>query len=416
MRVSKLTLQNFKSFRDATVQFGPFNVVIGANASGKSNLVQAFQFLKDIAEHGLENAVSLQGGVEFLRNMGSSPEEPIRISIEFDSVTPDISLIGLLDPTKHISIPLHFTYTLEFNDRSSDNELEINYEEMSQRIQVAEFPIDFPSELNPIAEGSATLTRKLTEIEFNADSDIESMSQPRTLHLLNNAVLKPANSIFTMPVASLFVGIPMHRFSVYDIDPRLPKRGSIMTGKSDLESDGSNLAIVLNDILRSSEQSRKFHNLLGDLIPFADKMSVNRIADNSLLFSLQEAYSPGRDMPASFLSDGTIGLTSIIIALAFENNDTTVLEEPDRNIHPRLISRLTDLMKDVSRGSQILVTTHNPEFVRCAGLDNLILVSRDKDGFSKVTKPADSDIVKTFLSEEIGIQDLYVDGFLTMGV
>ena len=69
MRVTKLTLQNFKSFRDVTIPFRPFNVVIGGNASGKSNLVQAFQFLKDIADHGLENAVSLQGGAEFLRNM-----------------------------------------------------------------------------------------------------------------------------------------------------------------------------------------------------------------------------------------------------------------------------------------------------------------------------------------------------------
>ena len=94
----------------------------------------------------------------------------------------------------------------------------------------------------------------------------------------------------------------------------------------------------------------------------------------------------------------------------------TILEEPDRNIHPRLISGLTSLMKDVARRSQILVTTHNPEFVRLAGIENLILVHRDKNGFSEVAKPADLETVKIFLSDEIGIDDLFVDDFLTIGV
>ena len=111
-----------------------------------------------------------------------------------------------------------------------------------------------------------------------------------------------------------------------------------------------------------------------------------------------------------------MSMTAALVAFAFEGNDVTILEEPDRNVHPRLISGLTTLMKDVSRRSQILVTTHNPEFVRLAGIENLLLVSRDKKGFSKVTRPADSEIVKTFLSDVIGIDDLFVNDFLAIGV
>ena len=64
MTISKIRIANFKSFADQTVELNDFNLLVGANASGKSNFVQAFKFLRDIASHGLEEAISLQGGVE----------------------------------------------------------------------------------------------------------------------------------------------------------------------------------------------------------------------------------------------------------------------------------------------------------------------------------------------------------------
>ena len=54
-----LKVENFKSFKNLDLTFKQFNVVIGANASGKSNFVQIFNFLKDIREHGLDSALSL---------------------------------------------------------------------------------------------------------------------------------------------------------------------------------------------------------------------------------------------------------------------------------------------------------------------------------------------------------------------
>ena len=69
MFVKRIKVSNFKSFDDIDIEFGRFNVLIGANASGKSNLISIFQFLKNIAEDGLENAVSLQGGVQYLHNV-----------------------------------------------------------------------------------------------------------------------------------------------------------------------------------------------------------------------------------------------------------------------------------------------------------------------------------------------------------
>ncbi|MCD6512239.1 MAG: AAA family ATPase, partial [Thermoplasmata archaeon] len=67
MSISRIEVKNFKSFKELKIDIGKFNVLIGTNASGKSNFVNIFKFLRDIMTLGLDNAISLQGGVEYLR-------------------------------------------------------------------------------------------------------------------------------------------------------------------------------------------------------------------------------------------------------------------------------------------------------------------------------------------------------------
>lgn len=84
--VRQIRVTNFKSFRDLCTDLPRFGVLIGANASGKSNFVQIFEFLRDLAYQGLDNAISLQGGIEFLRNMriGSSSPLGVQLVVEND--------------------------------------------------------------------------------------------------------------------------------------------------------------------------------------------------------------------------------------------------------------------------------------------------------------------------------------------
>ena len=70
------------------------------------------------------------------------------------------------------------------------------------------------------------------------------------------------------------------------------------------------------------------------------------------------------------------------------------------------------MMKDASQQKQILVTTHNPEFVKYAGLENILLVYRDKNGYSKISRPADKNEIKEFLKNDIGIEELYIHNLL----
>jgi predicted ATPase len=200
--------------------------------------------------------------------------------------------------------------------------------------------------------------------------------------------------------------------AIYDFDPKLPKKATPITGKAELEEDGSNLAIVLNNILENEGKKRKLLNLMKDLLPFVDDINVEKFADKSILSKLKEKYYHKEYLPASLISDGTINITALIIALYFEQKPLSIIEEPERNIHPYLISKIVELMKDVASKKQVLVTTHNPQMVKFAGQENILLISRDKDGFSVISKPYEKEMVREFLKNELGIEDLYIQNLL----
>ena len=85
MKLAGVDIRDFKSFGNAAVTLGRFNVIIGPNAAGKSNFVDIFSFLTDCAREGFANAVSLQGGGEYVRNLRAAPAETTEIAVSLDA-------------------------------------------------------------------------------------------------------------------------------------------------------------------------------------------------------------------------------------------------------------------------------------------------------------------------------------------
>ena len=200
---------------------------------------------------------------------------------------------------------------------------------------------------------------------------------------------------------------------VYDFDPKLAKKAVPLKGKVELENDGSNLAIILKSVIENKEKKRMFSNLVTDLLPFVKSVDTESFADKSILFTLTETYFKNKSLPSSLISDGTINITALIVALYFQQHSLTIFEEPERNIHPSLISKVIAMMNEISSTRQILITTHNPEIVRYAGLENLFTVRRNKEGFSEIIRPLDREEIRTFLENEMEIEELYVQNILS---
>src|SRR5271157_5622553 len=390
MTIKTIRVKNFKSFKDVEVHLGDFNVLIGANASGKSNFIRIIEFLRDIQRHGLENAISLQGGPEYLTNLGIGTRENVTVELV-------------------LSEPREVLYSLSVNFSKKPPAFEI----LDERLSATG---DFVASGKGNGDQSLGLGRIIVARQgMQANAEV-GLPKGSSLHdydfgpwLVSNNEL--GSSLVLERVAFLERQV-VPDLAVYDFDPKLPKRATPITGKAELEEDGSNLAIVLKRIVGSDSDRRRLLNLLQDLLPFVTHLGVENFADKSLLFALKESFAKSRYLPASLLSDGTINITAMIVALYFEKKAVAVIEEPERNVHPHLISRIIAMMKDASRQKQIIVTTHSPEAIRNADTGDVLLVSRDAEGFSTISRPAEQEEVKVFLQNQMGLEELFAQNLL----
>jgi predicted ATPase len=422
--IRKIKVKNFKSFKDLEVELGKFNVLIGPNASGKSNFIQIFKFLRDIRKYGLDNAISIQGGVDYLTNINIGPYENLLIEIEVISDRPfrswpviikEKALMVEMEPYE-----IAYRFTLRFSKKRK--EFEIVEDKLIHRgnlVQVERAKNGKIKEEKKFGKGEIIFSVVNGKIKVETTGGLEIKKDDISLiPYLEDINFRSKTLLFESPAILMIdpaiFDLFIRGIAIYDFDPKLSKKAIPITGKTELEEDGSNLAIVLKNILGDKEKKRKLSNLVKDLLPFVDNLSVEKFADKSLMFKLKKSYNKKQYLPASLISDGTINITALIIALFFEKKPLTIIEEPERNIHPYLISKVVEMMKDASNNIQILVSTHNPEIVKLADLENLLLISRDKEGFSIISRPSEKENVKTFLKNEIGIEELYIQNLLEL--
>jgi predicted ATPase len=421
MPIQQIHVENFKSFSELDIDLARFNVVIGSNAAGKSNFISIFRFLHDIATAGIVNAIAMQGGADYLVNakIGTARELVVRVryvpdtAVEFvDNRHDGPPVLGMKACESSYEFALRFTgeqdgFTIVRDRLTIGCELSAcsrNGESIVQGRLIGTGQIEVSSDNGAIRysvhipEGCPLREDEIVPFFF------------RNKHLPEKTLLLETIYGFPLPHFDRF----FDRIAVYDIDPKLPKKGVVITGKQELEPDGSNLALVLKKIIGDPERKRKFSNLLRDTLPFVEEFSVQKFMDVSLILTLRERYAKERDLPATSLSDGTIMIFALIIALYFEDKPFIIIEEPVSHIHPFLVARVIAMMKEASAKKQIMVTTHSTEVVKHARLEDVLLISRDSEGYSVVSRPADKEEVRTFLENEIGIEELYIQNLLGM--
>lgn len=422
MAITNIKVSNFKSFKDLDLNLGRFNVVIGANASGKSNFVEIFRFLKTLERENLDDTISLHGGRDSILNKKLGFSEPMRMRVTSDRQMPW--------PAGWVNIQLHETiYDFCLQIVSPQDGILIEDDHFTQKLRARIGGDDIEMQLDVLlSDGTRQVEiapREVIDNLINKENESFVAFYKYLLGLLGGkpaGVLRPEALQTLKPQTLLihhgFLGLMgverlFERLGVYDIDPQAVKRPHDRAGRVSLQENGENLVLVLRQILADSEKSRKFHNLLRDMLPFAVEVGVEQYLGVSLLLRLRETYHES-DLLANLLSDGTVDVATLITALFFEEKDIIIIEEPERNIHPRLISGLVELMKDASRNRQVIITTHSPEIVKHAGVENLLLISRDKEGFSTISRPGEKEAVRVCLEHELGLDDLFVQDVLAV--
>ncbi|MCW6169321.1 MAG: AAA family ATPase [Thermoplasmatales archaeon] len=393
--IKRVIASNFKSFESLDINLSNLNVVIGQNSAGKSNYVSIFQFIRDIATIGLNNAISLQGGIEYLMNFKNYDKSNLEIEIQFDD-----NRAFLLGPPPVIRFS-DFSYKIILYPSKEKKGIKEYVEVLSMKGYKKGAALAQKSVYKLILENG--------RIRWEGDKEAKErvLSFPESLNLKFGTLLR-------IPPLSLLLGFTFGaQMQVYDFDPKLSRKAIPITGRAELEPDGSNTTLLIKNLKDDPKKWKEFIRYLKVCLPFIKDVSVENQADKSILFKALETYDPNTEIPAPLISDGTIEIVSTIYALFFEKKDLIVLEEPERNIHPKLISSVMHLIEEASRAKQIIVTTHSPEIVRQVGIKNLYVIDRDENGYSKLMHASDIGTVKAFLRDKIGVEELFIDGILT---
>lgn len=412
MKITKIKAENFKSYKNIEIKLNNLNFIIGGNASGKSNYVNLLKFFNDIIYYGIDDAILLQGGIKYLLNSNCRKNSSIKLNFEISFQKEQQTTVKLFTiDNKKIYLPSTLKYFLQIKPNEKGDGYKISNEKLEIKFEHLE---NKNGEINLIDSYNLKISKdsnKKIQDNFNTkqkkeDNDFINMNYivkfiEREGLLLNN---------FFSTVGLLY-GYNS-KIKIYNFDVNLLKSPSNIVARSELEENGSNLVNIIQQLLKTKAKKEKLNKILRIILPFIDDIKIENNVNKSVFFKVKESYNK-KEFPSYMLSDGTVNILAVIVALYFQNNDDIiVLEEPERNIHPKLLSILVTILEDVSSDRQIFITTHNPFIIKEANLNDVLLVSRDSSGVSKISKIVDDKNIKTFLENDLGIEDLFVDGIL----
>lgn len=356
--ITELRLQNWKSFADAKVFIDPLTIVIGTNASGKSNIFDALKFLRALStpRYVTEVLNELRGGVSGAIRRGETfCKLSIVVSDEVEDGTEWCYEVGLsYDEKQNVYISAE-----KLSEQGTDTAESVV---LFERVALAE-PLSSEVLVSYYApehhykwffQSGASVLSQLAYIDCH--ERIKKAASSMAAHLKRIRLANP---------------IPEH-----------------MRGYSTLSDvlweDASNLAGYLANMDEESQQ-QVYSELLKYLAPLPDKdikdiSAVKIPLTNDAMLVCAEEWIPGerQEQSARGMSDGTLRFAGIIAMLVTaEDKSLILLEELDKGVHPSRAKAMVKMLREIGREKQldIVCTTHNATFVDELGAQMIPFIS-----------------------------------------
>ena len=350
--IESLRVQNLFSFGEngADVELGPLNILIGPNASGKSNLIEAIGLLKGLPDDFAE-AVAGAGGISDCLWKGTpNPTATIDATFNLRRVKKSVR------------------YQLSFTGRKGKVAI---IDEKVTSVSPSEAFLAYQKGRPTIYSKGAGLTL----------SDEESDPQ--------QSVLSQRKDTKNYPEIT-YLGRLFRSFRIYSDWEFGP--GSTMRDlygaeeKNDyLDEDVHNLGLMLN----------RFHsdaNIKPDLLKYlnafyADAVDIHTLVQSGLV-DIRIEEKNRITIPATRLSDGTVRWLALLTILLHPSPPPLVcLEEPELGLHPDAIRMLAELLTQASERTQLIVTTHSDALVdQFTDRPDSVIVFDKEEGLTRMTR------------------------------
>jgi len=348
--LQRIHVAGFGSLRDVTLEPGRLTVLIGANGSGKSNLLRALRMVPLMRTGSLQRFVAESGGASSLLHYGSKRTQTIEVTLDFtqgDRRNRYAARLGFASGDKLMFLDETVGYARAPGVEMALTSLGAGHWESRLR--------DAAQEGDPTARAVNWWLSQLTFYHFH---DTSMTSALRTL-------ARPEDDRY-------------------------------------LRSDGSNLAAYLARLERAETEAegkawRRINRLVARIAPGVKSLSPAAVGSG---VRLDWTDDQDQRFGAPQLSDGTLRAIALVTALAQPTEHLPrfmSIDEPELGLHPAAIALLAELARSVSRHTQVLFATQSTAFLDHFEPDEVVVVER-ADGGTTLRRP-DLDALRDWLSD-----------------
>lgn len=333
--LTRVVLKNYKSIAACDVRFGPLTFLVGPNGAGKSNFLDALRFVTDSLRSSLEHALRDRGGINEVRRRSGGHPNHFGLRLFFSLPSGEVG---------------HYAFRIGARPQGG---FEVQNEEC--KIHSAQ------------ALGETHYFRVKS-------GNVEESSQQGPTASIDRLYLVSASGLPAFrPIYEA-----LSRMGFYSLNPdRIRDLQSPDAGQL-LARDGSNITSVLAQLKQHNpNRKQRVEEYLSKVVPGVHGVDVKLVGPKETLeFRQQVAGSkaPWRLLAAN-MSDGTVRALGILVALFQSGNGTGAhvplvgIEEPEIALHPAAAGLLLDGLREASRSTQVIVTSHSPDLLDDQQLD-----------------------------------------------
>lgn len=384
-----IRMRNFLSYgpESEPIDLRSLNVIIGANGSGKSNLLEGIALMQ-AAPGQLSAPIREGGGVRDWLWKGQ--DAPVVASLEV-----------VVDPRSESSGDMPIRYRFDFAESGR------RFEIVDERVENAEacagqdepyfyyrYENNHPV-LNIRERGETSSRRRILRRE-DIDPEKSILAQRRDPDVYPE-ITRLADALSDI---GMYRDWALGRYT----PPRLPQPADLPNQR--LEENARNLGLVLNRLKRRTQTKDAMLEMFRAIYAEADDFDV--IIEGG---TVQIFVREGRcNVPATRLSDGTLRYLCLL-ALLYDPTPPPLLciDEPELGLHPDLINHVADALRDAAERTQIIATTHSTTLVDAFTDDpEAVLVCEKRDGCSSVRR-LDAEHLKPWL-EKYRLGSLWTSG------
>ena len=410
--ITRIEIDGFKTFSRFGLDLGPFAAIVGANASGKSNLFDAIKFVAGLAQKDIGSAMRDIRGTpaELFRLSGSGTRRRRRTSMAFaiEMLLPPIGVDAFGNTFELRAQRLR--YEIEVAARVERNRVQNAYVRHERCVALAKSQerqadvgngsrIKYDGRLRPFIKTVQDAEGEPSGFEIRQDGPsrrgrpvvLPAAEAPRTaLSTITTAEFPHLYAMREMLASVQFL----------HVDPQASRRPTDRLAPRRMLPDASNLATVLARLRDETASRHRPDGVLTDisiylasLIPSVASIQVDgsrSATEHSFRIELADDIS----FSSRVISDGTLRLLALLTVLNDpEHGGVLCFEEPENGVHEARIAALIDMLRSAAgyEGGespscfQVLVNTHSPAVL--AALEDHEVVVCDIVGRSEAGKP-----------------------------